>query len=141
MYEAFLCLAVGLRFAGFFFVQEIGPCRFDSGKENKMKKTENETMGMRIKKQRCMLGMTQEDLAVVSYLPKSTISAYENDRIDLKASTVTELASCLKTTPNYLMGFEKLDNPFLEEAMELLGKIKDEKTQEMLLKMIRSLAD
>ena len=106
-----------------------------------MKRNCDETMGMRIRKQRVLLGMTQEDLAVASYLPKSTISAYENDRIDLKASMVTELAKRLRTTPNYLMGFEKLDNPFLEEAMELLGKIKEEKTQEMLLKMIRSLTD
>lgn len=106
-----------------------------------MKRTENETMGMRIRNQRVLLGMTQEDLAMALYLPKSTISAYENDKINLKASAVTELAKCLNTTPNYLMGFDKLDNPFLEEAMELLGKISEEKTQEMLLKMLHALAD
>ena len=36
------------------------------------------TIGQRIKECRLKLGMTQQEFAEVMYMPKSTISAYEN---------------------------------------------------------------
>ena len=44
-----------------------------------VKLTEN-TLGARIKAQRIRCGMTQEELAEAMCIPKSTISAYENDK-------------------------------------------------------------
>ena len=60
-----------------------------------------ETLGQRIRAQRIRLGMTQEELAEVTYIPKPTISNYENDRIDIKSSVIAELANALQTDPIY----------------------------------------
>ena len=101
-----------------------------------------ETMGRRIRAQRIRLGMTQEELAERTFIPKPTISNYENDRIDIKSSVIAELAEVLQTDPNYLILGEKTseaDNRFVNEAAELLSKITDPKAQEMLLKQIRAL--
>ena len=56
--------------------------------------------------------MTQEELAGITFIPKPTISNYENDRIDIKSSVIAELAKALET---------------------------DSKIQELLLKQIRAL--
>ena len=88
------------------------------------------------------LGMTQEELAKTTFIPKPTISNYENDRIDIKSSVIAEPAKVLKTDPNYLIMGEKAsesDNRFVNEAVELFSKITDSKMQEMLLKQIRAL--
>ena len=53
---------------------------------------------------RIRMGMTQEQLAEVMCIPKSTISAYENDKVDIKGSVLVELSEHLDTTPNYLLG-------------------------------------
>ena len=42
------------------------------------------TIGMRIKECRMKLGMTQEDLADAMFVPKTTISSYERDAVDMK---------------------------------------------------------
>ena len=106
-----------------------------------MKRIENETLGMRIKKQRRMLGLTQEKLGELIYLPKATISAYENDNIELKAGRLEELARALCTTPNYLLGFdggEKDEVKMMDKTMiALLGMVKDEKVKRILLAQIR----
>ena len=53
--------------------------RFETpGKEVKM------SIGERIKARRIELGMTQEELADALYIKKSTISYYENNKIDIK---------------------------------------------------------
>ena len=88
------------------------------------------------------MGMTQEELAEATYIPKPTISNYENDRIDIKSSVIAELAKALGTDPNYLIlgkKEEKADNGFESEAGALFLQITDPKIQEMLLKQIRAL--
>ena len=77
-----------------------------------------------------------------TFIPKPTISNYENDRIDIKSSVIAELAEALQTDPNYLILGEKTpeaDNRFVNEAAELFLKITDPKVQKMLLKQIRAL--
>lgn len=105
-----------------------------------MRGTKGETMGMRIRKQRMLLGMTQEELAEKLCIPKTTLSAYENDKIDFKASRLTELARALSTTPNYLLGFENGmkggTNQMDDTIIARLGNIKDEKVRKMLLAQI-----
>ena len=101
-----------------------------------------ETLGQRIRAQRIRLGMTQEELAEITFIPKPTISNYENDRIDIKSSVIAELAKALETDPNYLIMGKKAtesDNRFVDEAADLLSKITDPKVQELLLKQIRAL--
>ena len=65
------------------------------------------TMGSRIRKMRLKQGMTQEmtqeQLVEALYSKKVTISAYENDRIDIKSSVVIELARILECSVSYLM--------------------------------------
>ena len=50
------------------------------------------TMGQRIKAQRIRMGMTQEELADILYLKKSSISRYENDKDEMQAARLGELA-------------------------------------------------
>ena len=76
------------------------------------------------------------------HIPKSTISAYENDKVDIKGSVIVELSEYLDTTPNYLLGVsDKTEDPFIKIATELLGEIKDEGTKNVLLIQLRALAD
>jgi len=142
--KACLCLSVGLRFAGFFFAHGFGPYRFGFGRENDVKRTEIETMGMRIKKQRLALGMTQDALAEKMNIPKVSVSAYENDRVDIKASTILELSKNLNLTPNaILLGDqiygEKDNDAWLENVISMLGKIKDPTARKLIAVEIEAL--
>lgn len=102
-------------------------------------KNTTETLGARIKAQRIRRGMTQEELAEVMCIPKSTISAYENDKVDIKSSVIVELAKVLETDANYLLGMEAPEeDAFVYEAMDLLMKINDEKIKQLLLKQIEA---
>lgn len=84
------------------------------------------------------MGYTQEQLAEIMCIPKSTISAYENDKVDIKSSVIVELAGVLKTDANDLLGTGKAEREELQEMTRLLGKISDEKVMEILMKQIRA---
>ena len=104
--------------------------------------TKPETMGQRIRALRVGLGMTQEELAEITLIPKPTLSSYENDRVDIKSSVIAELAEALETDPNYLILGDKapeFEYGFMDEMLELMSKITDPKMQEILLKQIRAL--
>ena len=81
-----------------------------------MEKTiiKEETLGQRIRAQRMRMGWTQEELAEKMCVPKSTISAYENDRVDIKSSVIVELSKLLETIPNHLLGTGEYDTDILE---------------------------
>ena len=53
-------------------------------------------------------------------IPKSTISAYENDRVDIKSSVILNLSELLETTPNLLLGVGEYDT----DILEILGVLK-----------------
>lgn len=73
-------------------------------------------------------------------IPKSTISAYENDKVDIKGSVLVELSEHLDTTLNYLLGVEeKEDDAFVMEMKSLLSQISDEKTKAILLAQIKAI--
>ena len=80
--------------------------------------------------------MTQEQLAKLMCIPKSTISAYENDKVDIKGSALVELSGHLDITPNYLLGVEEKEEAFVNEIGNLLCQIKDEGTKKILLAQI-----
>ncbi len=98
-----------------------------------------ETLGQRIKAQRIRMGWTQERLADEMCVPKSTISAYENDRVDIKSSVIVELSIKLNTTPNYLLGIE--EDPHIGDFVSRIMRITDTKIQEMLFIQVEALAD
>ena len=105
-----------------------------------MKELKEETLGQRIKAQRIRIGMTQDDLAEKLLIPKASVSAYENDRIDIKGSRIVELAEALGVSPNYLLGFNEEENPVLEDIIEALRKIKDQNALDILKIQIEALA-
>ena len=98
-----------------------------------------ETMGQRIKAQRIRIGLTQEQLAEAMCVPKSTISAYENDKVDIKSIVVIELAKHLFTSPNYLHGYkeEQEQDPYIVNAAAIFRSIKDEQVKALLLGQIQ----
>lgn len=69
-----------------------------------MEKRMEKTIGMRIKECRVKMGMTQDELAERLLTKKSTVSAYENDKIDIKISILKQIAKELDTTVFYLAG-------------------------------------
>jgi len=104
---------------------------------NNIKLAEN-TLGQRIKAQRIRMGYTQEQLAEIMCVPKTTISTYERDACDVKSSVIVELAEHLETTPNYLLGFG--GDPITQNIAAIISGIKDEKAKELLLIQVRALA-
>ena len=63
-------------------------------------------------------------------IPKSTISAYENDNVDIKGSVLVELSEHLDITPNYLLGVEeKEEDAFDMEMKILLRRITDDRVK------------
>ena len=63
-----------------------------------------ETMGRRIRELRMLRGLTQEELAYLLYRKKNTISQYENDEVDMRASVLEQLAKVLYVRPGYSFG-------------------------------------
>ena len=64
-------------------------------------------IGKRIKEQRELVGMTQEELAnQLGYKNKSTIAKIENGTNDIIQSKVVEFANVLNTTVAHLMGWK-----------------------------------
>ena len=99
------------------------------------------TIGMRIKECRLALGMTQEELADVLQMKKITLSAYENDRIDIKVSILKEIAMGLGTTVAYLVDGE--ENEFGLEVMQvarLLQGIENEQLRKAAVEQVKVLA-
>lgn len=107
-----------------------------------MNKTlKEETLGQRIRATRIRLGMIQEELAKLTFIPKPILSNYENDRIDIKRSVIVELARVLETDFNYLLlgnDTDEGDNAYMAETEMLLSKITDPAVQGILLKQIRA---
>ena len=105
-----------------------------------MKKTEvKSTMGTRIREMRKAAGMSQEQLAELLCTKKATISAYENDRIDIKSSIVLEIAKALGCTGSYL--FEgKQEGDVDARIIEILVKLKNDQVKEIALRQLQALA-
>ena len=112
------------------------------GKKEKMNiSIKEETLGQRIRAQRIRLGMTQEELAERLYMKKSTISYYETDKKEMRASCLAEIARALYATPDYLLGFEEEKDPFEKEVQGLLQSITDEKVRALLLAQIKAVSN
>ena len=88
----------------------------------------NATIGMRIRGLRRGLGYTQEEVADRMMTKKATISAYENDRIDIKISILKELAEILRTSVSYLTEgkMDEIDSDILQIAVLLNGIVEED---------------
>ena len=99
------------------------------------------TLGKRIKECRLKKGMTQEALADVLYAKKSTITEYENDKIDLKYSVLKEIAKALDTSVSYLSGEQ--DEDIYDEVMQMtiaLQQIKSKEFRKVAIAQVKILA-
>lgn len=122
-----------MRFAGFFLciVSVFAP---------EMRRMMGKTLGQRMKECRVKKGMTQEVLAEILYTKKSTISEYENDKIDLKYSVLKEIAKALDTSVSYLTGEQDED---MEEVLQMaivLQQIKNRDLRKAAIEQVRVLA-
>ena len=106
-----------------------------------MEKRMEKTIGMRIKECRVKMGMTQEELAEALLTKKSTISAYENDKIDIKISILKQIAKELGTTVFYLAGEqdEDISNEVMQMAM-VLQQIQSRKLRMAAIEQVKVLA-
>ena len=99
------------------------------------------TLGMRIKECRMKMGMTQEELAEALLTKKSTISAYENDKIDIKISILKQIAALPGTTVAYLADGEKTE--IGEDVMQvalLLQGMQNEELRKVAMEQVKLLA-
>ena len=97
------------------------------------------TMGTRIREMRKAAGMSQEQLAEILCTKKATISAYENDHIDIKSSIVLEIAKALNCSGSYLLEGKKAE-ALDARIMDALLELKNDQMREVALKQIQALA-
>ena len=97
------------------------------------------TMGTRIREMRKAVGMSQEQLAEILCTKKATISAYENDHIDIKSSIVLEIAKALNCSGSYLLEGKKAE-ALDARIMDALLELKNDQMREVALKQIQALA-
>lgn len=89
------------------------------------------TVGERILLRRTELNMSQDELAIkVGYKDRSSIAKIESGERDIRQSKVVALANALRTTPQWLMGYdnetEKPPEPRLtEKQAEMIERIKN----------------
>ena len=99
------------------------------------------TIGMRIRECRVKMGMTQDELAEALLTKKSTISAYENDKIDIKVSILKEIAKQLDTSVFYLVGEQ--DEDISTEVMQMamvLQQIQNKELRQAAIEQVKVLA-
>ncbi len=124
---------IGIRFVDSFIASV---SVFAPEMERKMEKT----IGMRIRECRVKKGMTQEALADVLYAKKSTISEYENDKIDLKFSVLKEIAKVLDTSISYLSGEQDEDIDDVMQMTIALQQIKSKELRKVAIAQVKILA-
>ena len=96
------------------------------------------TMGTRIREMRKAAGMSQEQAEILC-TKKATISAYENDHIDIKSSIVLEIAKALNCSGSYLLEGKKAE-ALHARIMDALLELKNDQMREVALKQIQALA-
>ena len=97
--------------------------------------------GIRITNRRKELRMTQDELAEALLTKKSTISAYENDKIDIKISILKQISKELDTTVFYLAGEqdEDISNEVMQMAM-VLQQIPSKELRKVAIEQAKVLA-
>lgn len=103
-----------------------------------MEKRMEKTIGQRIKECRIRKGMTQEAM----FTRKSTISDYENDKIDFKISVLREVSRVLETTVTYLTeeNAVNIEDEIMQMAM-VLQQIKSSELRKAAIAQVKVLAE
>ena len=87
-------------------------------------------IGKYVRTRRTELGLTQEELAHrMGYKTKSSINKIELGIQDVPLPKVEELARCLDTTPDYLMGWQ---NDTYSELIELADQMNEHQLARLL---------
>ena len=100
------------------------------------------TLGQKIREYRLKRGMTQETLAEKLFSRKSTVSEYENDKIDMKISILREIAKVLGTPLPHLLSEEDddIDDEVMQMAMAL-NQIKSKELRKAAVKQVMILVE
>ena len=124
---------IGIRFVDSFFASV---SVFAPEMERKMEKT----IGMRIRECRVKMGMTQDELAEALLTKKSTVSAYENDKIDIKVSVLKDLAKVLCTNVSYLVDGDENDiAPEIMQVAVMLQEIQNKELRKVAIEQMKIL--
>ena len=100
------------------------------------------TIGKRIRECRVKVGMTQEELAEALITKKSTESAYENDKIDIKISILKQIAKVLDITVFYLAGEQDEDiNSDVMQMAKVLQQIQSNELRKVAVEQAKVLAN
>ena len=97
------------------------------------------TFAEKLQRLRKQNGLSQEQLAEILCTKKATISAYENDHIDIKSSIVLEIAKALNCSGSYLLEGKKAE-ALDARIMDALLELKNDQMREVALKQIQALA-
>ena len=128
-----ILLAIVLSASFFVFIAV-----FVSERERKMEKT----LGKKIKEYRLKRGMTQEELADKLLSKKSTVSDYENDKIDMKISLLREIVKILGVPLSHFLCEQDgdIDGEVMQMAMAL-KQIKSKELRKVAIKQVMILAE
>ena len=94
------------------------------------------SVGARIRECRKEIGYSQETLAAMLYMKKTTICKYEKDLHDIPSSVLVELAKALHTTPNYLLLGDVEVDDWMDDMIQMLEKIQKPEIKELVKKQI-----
>lgn len=92
-------------------------------------------LGVKIRDRRIQLGISQEELAGIVGTNQKQISRYENGQNDPTAEVLATIARALKTTPDWLMGFDDLTDD--EVRLIELYRSKSPESQRKLVDIAR----
>ena len=87
------------------------------------------------------MGYSQETLAAMLYMKKTTICKYEKDEHDIPSSVMVELAKALHTTPNYLLLGDIEEDDWMDDMIQILQKISRPEYRELAKKQIELIAE
>jgi transcriptional regulator with XRE-family HTH domain len=97
-------------------------------------------LAKRIQYRRNQLEITQEELAARMGVDPKNIYRYEKGLTKPPSETLALLAVALKTTPNWLLGFDKADEIEPDEMLILdLYRSKDDEHKEQFLRIVRTI--
>ena len=99
-------------------------------------KKEISTVGARIRECRKEMGYSQETLAAMLYMKKTTICKYEKDLHDIPSSVWVGLTKALHTTPNYLLLGDVEADDWMDDMIQMLEKIQKPEIKELVKKQI-----
>ena len=84
---------------------------------------------------------SQETLAAMLFMKKTTICKYEKDFHDIQSSVLVELAKALHTTPNYLLLRDVEAYDWMDDMIQMLEKIQNEASRKHAINQTRRLLE